>query len=324
MSSEEWSIPEGARPDPATLGFELDAALDAVVQLRASVPAEAFTASSLGTERHGSAVIIGKGELAVTIGYLVTEAEQVWLTSRRGTVVAAHVLAIDFATGFSVLRLFGDLGVRPLELGSSGPLEPGDELVMAAAGGRASALQTNLVARREFAGYWEYLLDEAMFTVPAHPHWGGAACIGPDGRLVGVGSLLIQAELSSEKSVTGNMVVPIDLLGPILGEMVRHGRVNRPPRPWLGVHLAENNGRLTVLGVAPGGPAEKAGLEEGDVLTALAGEPMDDLAAFYRQLWRMGEAGITVPLTLLRDGEERHAEIRSTDRELMLHVPRLH
>ncbi|MDX6751959.1 S1C family serine protease [Geminicoccaceae bacterium 1502E] len=324
VSSEEWTIPATAQPDPAALAFALDPVLDAVVQLRAVVPAEAFTASNLGTERHGSAVIIGKGELALTVGYLINEAEQVWLTSRRGTVVPAHVLAYDFATGFGLLRLFDDLGVQPLELGSSGPLEPGSDLLMVAAGGRASALQTSLVAKREFAGYWEYLLEEALFTVPAHPHWGGAACIGPDGRLVGIGSLLIQAEMTAEKAVTGNMVVPIDVLQPILGELSRSGRVDRPARPWLGLHLVEQRGLLTVIGVAPGGPAEKAGLEEGDVIAALGEEPTEDLADFYRQLWALGPAGVTVPLTVVGDGEERLVEVASTDRELMLHMPRRH
>lgn len=324
MSSEEWTIPESAQPDPASLGFALDPVLDAVVQLRAAVPAEAFTAATLGTERHGNAVIIGKGELALTIGYLINEAEQVWLTSRSGTVVAAHVLAYDFTTGFGLLRLFDDLGVQPLALGSSEQLEVGDSVVMAGAGGRASALQTSLVARREFAGYWEYLLDDALFTVPAHPHWGGAACIGPDGRLVGIGSLLIQAELSPEKSVTGNMVVPIDLLHPILDDLARLGRVDRPPRPWLGLHLVEQRGLLTVLGVAAGGPAEEAGIEEGDVVTALGATQAEDLAAFYRQLWALGPAGVHVPLTILRDGRERPVEVVSTDRELMLHMPLRH
>ena len=85
-----WTFPEEFRPDPDELAFDLDEAIASVVQLRADVPADAFTASVLGTNRTGNGVVIGDDGLVLTIGYLVTEAESVWLTTHDGRVVAGQ------------------------------------------------------------------------------------------------------------------------------------------------------------------------------------------------------------------------------------------
>jgi S1-C subfamily serine protease len=322
--NEGWSIPPIIRPRPEAWAFDLDRALQAVLELRAEIPADAFTANILGTEREGSAVLLEGGRHALTIGYLITEAERVWLTSAEGRVVEAHPLGYDFATGFGLLLLLGRLPVPGLPLGSAEPLRPGDPVIVAACGGRDAAVQARLIGKREFAGYWEYVLDEALFTAPAHPHWGGTACIGPDGRLAGIGSLLIEAEAGPKETAAANMVVPIDLFVPIREELARAGRVDRPPRPWLGLYVVEAGDRLVVTGVAPGGPADRAGIERGDLVVAVAGRAVVDLADLWRQVWALGEAGVAVPLVTVRDGRRIDRTLRSIDRASLLRRPRLH
>jgi S1-C subfamily serine protease len=322
--NEGWSIPPIIRPRPEAWAFDLDRALQAVLELRAEIPADAFTANILGTEREGSAVLLEGGRHALTIGYLITEAERVWLTSAEGRVVEAHPLGYDFATGFGLLLLLGRLAVPGLPLGSAEPLRPGDPVIVAACGGRDAAVQARLIGKREFAGYWEYVLDEALFTAPAHPHWGGTACIGPDGRLAGIGSLLIEAEAGPKETAAANMVVPIDLFVPIRDQLARTGRVDRPPRPWLGLYVVEAGDRLVVTGVAPGGPADRAGIERGDLVVAVAGRAVVDLADLWRQVWALGEAGVPVPLVTVRDGRRIDRTLRSIDRASLLRRPRLH
>jgi S1-C subfamily serine protease len=319
---EQWSFPEELQPRPAELRFDLDAALDAVVMLRSEVPEDAFTAPILGTERAGSGVVIGEG-LVLTIGYLITEATTLWLATNSGQVVGGHALAYDQPTGFGLVQALGALDAPALARGSIEGCEVGDRVIVAGHGGRAHALEASIFARREFAGYWEYVLDEALFTTPAHPLWGGAALIGADGRLLGVGSLFVE-EMVGERKVEGNMIVPIDLLEPILDDLVKIGRARRPPRPWLGLYATELERRLVVAGLAPGGPAALAGLKVGDAVAEVAGEPVSGLAELFRRVWRLGAAGVEVPLTLARNGKRVEVRLASIDRSDLLRKPQLH
>jgi S1-C subfamily serine protease len=254
--SNDWAFPTNLRPRSEELAFDLDATLDSVVLLRAEIPDDAFTASILGTERVGNGIVIGPDGLVLTIGYLVTEASAVWLTTNRGMVIPGDPLAYDQPTGFGLVQPLGRLDVTPIERGSAGSCKAGDKVVMAGHGGRAHALQASVLAKREFAGYWEYVLDEAIFTLPAHPQWGGAALIGGDGRLLGVGSLLVEEKMRGE-TVQGNMVVPIDLLDPILDNLLRTGSTGRQPRPWLGMYTTEVEHHLVVAGSPSAGRARK-------------------------------------------------------------------
>ena len=323
MAAANWAFPDSLQPDPAQVRFDLAAALDAVVLLRAEIPADAFTASILGTERAGNGVAIGDDGLVLTIGYLVTEASSIWLTTNRGTVVQGHALAYDQATGFGLVAPLGRLGVRPLARGSARAAAPGDAVIVIGQGGRAHSLKAKIVAKREFAGYWEYVLDEALFTAPAHPQWGGAALLGEDGRLLGIGSLLVQESVGG-KAVDGNMFVPIDLLAPILDAMLAIGRPAQPPRPWLGLYATELEGHVVVGGLAPGGPAEQAGVQLGDLILEAGGARVTGLAQFFRTVWSQGPAGAEVALTLSRRGSSSTTRIRSADRSDFLKKPRLH
>ena len=319
----EWAFPVEMRPRQEEWQFDLDAALDAVVGLRAEIPEDAFTAQLLGTERAGSGVVIRDDGLVLTIGYLITEASTIWLTTNKGTVTGGFPVAYDQATGFGLVQPLGKLGVRPLERGTIAACRVGENVVMAGHGGRAHSLKATVFAKREFAGYWEYVLDEALFTAPAHPQWGGAALIGADGRMLGIGSLLVQEKIDAGV-LQGNMIVPIDLLAPILDDMLKLGRPSRPPRPWLGVYVTEAGARLVIAGLAPGGPAEKAGVRVGDIVLEVSGGKPASLADVFRRIWAAGSSGAVVPLKLLRDTTRHELAVRSADRSEFLKKPHLH
>jgi len=318
-----WAFPPEMQPGPEHTRFDLDAALDSLVLLRAEVPEDAFTAGILGTERIGNGVVIRDDGLVLTIGYLITEATTIWLNTNKGAAVAGHALAYDQPTGFGLVQPLGKLGVQALARGSAKSCRVGDEVVVAGHGGRKHALKAKLIAKREFAGYWEYVLDEALFTAPAHPHWSGAALIGGEGRLLGVGSLMVQEE-SAGRTVQGNMIVPIDLLEPILDDMLKHSRARRPARPWLGLYATEVKGHVVVSGLAGGGPAERSGVQVGDIVMEVSGGRVGGLADLFRKIWSIGEAGVEVPLTLVREGAVSRIQVRSADRQDLLKKPALH
>ena len=325
MSDEtEWAIPAAAQPRPEDWAFDLERALASVVAVRTEIPADAFTASILGTERAGNGVVIDDKGLILTIGYLITEAETVWVSALSGAAAPAHVVGYDQTSGFGLIQALGRLGAPPLELGSAQASRVGDPVIIAGEGGLPHALKASVVDKREFAGYWEYLLDQALFTSPPHPSWGGAACIGADGRLQGVGSLFVQEARGEGVASQGNMIVPIDLLKPILNDLLTLGRADQPPRPWLGMYASEAEETVFVAGVASGGPAEKAGIKPGDFILEVAGTRVTELAATFRKIWSVGPAGSDIPLTIARDGAMQRVTIHSADRNDFLKKPRLH
>ncbi len=319
-----WAFPAALQPNPAEASFDLESALDSVLLLRAEIPEDAFTAPILGTERTGNGVVIRDDGLVVTIGYLITEAETIWLTTNRGVAVPGHALAYDQSTGLGLVLPLGELGVRPLaRAAAASVVDTNAEVLVIGHGGRPHSLKARVIAKREFAGYWEYVLDEALFTAPAHPQWGGAALVGQDGKLLGIGSLLVQ-ESAGGKEVDGNMFVPIELLAPILDDLLTLGRAARPPRAWLGIYAAEMDGHVVIGGLAPGGPAERTGVKLGDLVLEVGGERVAGLAAMFRRIWSAGPAGSDVTLTLARRGAASEIRIRSADRSDFLKKPRMH
>jgi S1-C subfamily serine protease len=312
------------QPKPAHYTYQLEEALGAVVGLRVTVPQDAFTAETLGTERAGNGVLIRRDGLLVTIGYLVTEAESVWVTLSDGRVLPGHVLAYDQETGLGLVQVLARVELPFLKLGNSSALSVEDHVVVAGAGGLARSIAARVVAKQEFAGYWEYLLDEAIFTAPAHPNWGGTALINPDGELAGIGSLQLQQGSEGGKTQDLNMMVPIDVLKPILGDLLKFGRTRKPPRPWLGLFAAEVGRKLVVAGLSQRGPARRAGIRVGDVLLAVGENEVNSLSGFFRRVWSLGEAGVEVPLVLHREGRAVEVRLRSADRASFLKGPVLH
>lgn len=309
-------------PTAADFDCDLDRAKQSIVSLKADVPQDAFTADTLGTERAGSGVVIGDRGLVLTIGYLVTEAETLWLTTFDNRAVAGHVLGYDQETGFGLVQALGKLDLPALPLGDSSDAKIGDP-VLVAGGGRAQSVFARIIAKQEFAGYWEYLLDEAIFTAPAHGFWGGTGVIGRDGKLLGIGSLHVQQAVDMGSARDVNMIVPVDLLKPILGDLMKYGRVDKPVRPWLGLYAAENDGKLVVIGLAARGPAATAGLRQGDVISGVRDAEVETLPDFFRQVWASGPAGTEIPIEVRRDGRTVWVRIKSGDRSKHLKGPRL-
>jgi S1-C subfamily serine protease len=321
-SLTEWKVPPAFQPRAGDYSFDLDHTLSSVVGLHSIIPNDAFTAETLGTERAGNGVVIDDG-LVLTIGYLITEAETVWLHLGDGRVMEGHALGFDAVSGFGLVQALGRMNIDPLPLGSSSAVQVGDRVVVGGAGGRTRSVASQIAAKQEFAGYWEYLLDEAIFTYPAHPNWGGTGMISNNGELIGIGSLQLERERSGRAEHV-NMIVPIDLLKPVLDDLRKFGKVNRPARPWLGMYSTEIDNRVVVIGIAGNGPAARAELKAGDVILAVKGEKITSQSAFYRKLWSLGAAGVDVPLTVHHEGVTFDVVLASTDRARLLKGPRLH
>jgi serine protease Do len=307
---------EARRPGgESNLPAEVVDALPAVVGVHTLIPEDRRSAQTLGSEREGHGIVIDEEGLVVTIGYLITEAETITVTDSEGRALPASIIGYDYESGFGLIRTRVPPAIRPMPFGDSDSLTLRSEAYVAGVGGEKATLKVKVAGRREFAGYWEYLLDNAIFTVPAYPLWGGSALVGVDGTLLGVGSLLVQEALGpGSPAFPGNMYVPINRLKPVFDELVETGKLSTPPRPWLGLITFEYMGQLVVGGISEGGPADRAGLKRGDILQALNGDVLDDMADFYRKLWASGPAGSAVTLRMERDNDAFEVTVRTGDR----------
>ena len=291
----------------------LEELLSAAVRIKTFINPDGRTIENLGRDREGTGIVIDNDGLILTIGYLMVEAHAAEVLTNDGQTVPASVVGYDHESGFGLLRAITPLKVRPMVLGRSANLKEKDPVVIASYGGARGASPAYVVAKREFAGSWEYLLDDAIFTAPPHPAWSGAALINHEGKLVGVGSLIV-GDASGRGDGAGNMFVPIDRLPPILGDLIADGCIAGPGRPWLGVTTNEANGRLIVAAVTPGGPADKAGMRRGDVIMGVGGAVAKGLADFYRAVHAQGGAGTSIPLDVQRAGEKRSFDVKSMNR----------
>ncbi len=321
---ESWNIDPTHQPDPENCAFDVELALSSVVFIQTKIPDNAYTVQALGTERAGHGVVINDTGMVLTIGYLIIEAETIWIIDNTGQALSGHVVGYDQGTGFGLVQALGNLNAPALPMGSARNVHVGDPLILAGHGGLANALNVIVAEKREFAGYWEYLLDEALFTEPPHPSWGGGALIDTQGQLCGIGSLFVQRNPDELGSFDGNMVVPIDIINPIMDDMMRFGRSQRPPRPWIGALSTEVKDRVIVVSTWDGGPAANAGLQAGDLVIGVAGEPVASLAQFYRRMWSLGYAGVEVPLDIVRAGRVSAVSIQSVDRDAFYLSPKIH
>ena len=296
--------------------------LKAIVKIKATIPQDAYTAQILGTTREGNGVVIDENGHILTIGYLILEAETIEIYETNSEPVKADFVAYDYQTGFGILRAAQPLSIAPIKLGRSDRLKAGDPILIAGFGGSEAVLGSRVVSRKEFAGYWEYLLEDAIYTSPPYPNFGGAALIDRNGQLLGIGSIFTQLNIAGMGVIPCNMSVPIDLLKPILADLIKTGRSSKPPIPWLGVHANETHGRVFIIRVTPGGPAAKAGVKIGDIVVAVNQKPVNGLAEFFRQIWAIGPAGVKVTLSILQETQVRDIHVLSADRYQYLKVSR--
>jgi len=304
---------ETAKPDAAP-SRSVDDLLSAVLRIKTFIHPEGRTVENLGREREGSGIVIDNGGLVLTIGYLMVEAHAAEVVTNSGRTVPAEVVGYDHETGFGLLRATEPLKLNPMPFGNSAALKRGDPVLVASFGGVRMVMPAHVVAKREFAGSWEYLLDEAIFTAPPHPAWSGSALISQEGKLVGVGSLIVGDAAGGGDSSAGNMFVPIERLPPILADLIAQGRVTGAQHPWLGVTTNAMHGRLFISRVTTGGPAERAGVQRGDIIVGVNGDKASTLADFYRKVWQQGSAGVTVPLDVLQNNEVRRIDVQSMNR----------
>jgi S1-C subfamily serine protease len=321
LAAKRWQAPMCAvglsllATAPATAQTtSLEDLVSAVVAIKTFINPDARTTETLGREREGSGIVIDEDGLVLTIGYLMVEAHAAQVTTNAGRAVPANVVGYDHETGFGLLRTIEPLKLKPLGFGKSGAVREGDPALVASFGGPQMVAPVRVVSKRAFAGSWEYLLDQALYTAPPHPIWSGAALISREGKLIGVGSLIVGDATGGTEKQPGNMFVPIDLLPPILADLIADGRASGPAKPWLGVNADDSSGRLLISRVTAGGPAERAGIARGDVIVGVNGEPAKTMAEFYRKVWALGTAGTTIPLDIEQSGSKRRLEIKSMNR----------
>lgn len=307
-----------AAQDHAERSRALERAANAVVGVQALSVADARSATTLGKARQGSGVVIDEQGLVLTIGYLILEAEQVLLVTDSGRKVPARVVAYDLATGFGLLRALAPLGLLPAPLGRAGATADDSPLMVVSGGDEGAISAAQLVSRRAFAGYWEYALDEALYTAPARPDHSGAGLFNDRGELVGIGSLIVNDAAGGSRRVAGNLFVPTTLLPPILPELLARGRSAQSDRPWMGVNCVELAGRVRVLRVTEDSPADVAGLEVGDQIVSIDGQPVATLGALWKALWQGSGSQRAVRLQIERGGQTQDLTVHTVDRATTL------
>ena len=289
--------------------------LEMLVGIQAQIPEDALSAGVLGTERSGHGARIRDDGLIVTIGYVVNDAEEIWIRSAEGAMVPGIVVGNDYQSGLALIRPTSPLPGPVIEATTSGDVQIGDAMI--ACGSEESdpqIVEAQIVARQEFAGRWEYVIDNAIFTAPPHPSWSGAALLDLRGRLCGIGSLVIQGFDVSGSPRTVNMFVPVDLIVPVIDEICVHGQRLTPTRPWLGFLVHEEDGELMIVGVYRDCPADIAGLRPGDIVLEVNEQPVVKLATLFRSIWSLGAAGTEIPLTILRSSQRETVVVQSSER----------
>jgi S1-C subfamily serine protease len=308
-----------AASDNATAGARQEQTIDAeqlfgaIVKVSTRAVPDARSSTTLGPEREGSGVVIGKDGLILTIGYLIVEADDVKVTDAHGRTLPAQVVGYDHNSGFGLLRTVLPIDAQPITLGDSSRTTEKEPVLIASAGADGASFAF-VVSKRPFTGNWEYQLDSAIYTSPPTLNWSGAALIDRDGKLIGIGSLIVREATDGDPRLPGNVFVPIDLLKPILSDLVREGHRAGPARPWLGVSADEIQGRVLITRVSPDGPADRAGLQPGDIILAVADNAVKSQSEFYQRLWTCGNAGDEITLKVLQGADVREVKVRSMDR----------
>ena len=298
-----------------SFNFNVKENLQSIVAVNTYIPENSFSADLLGTERTGHGIVIGNDDLIVTIGYIITEAETIWISTNDSDAVPGYIVGNDYESGLGLIRPMSPMGLPAMECGNLDDLNDDCPVLIAVHGGLGYMMESRITEIKQFAGRWEYILEKAIYTSPVHQNWAGAALIGEDGKLHGVGCLLIQDMESSDKISGFNMFVPIDVILPYIDEIIKFGARKTRPRPWLGLLVQEEDTQLVISGIFTGCPADKAGLKLGDKITAVDNKPVTELAPFFRAVWSMGNSGCEIPLKIIRNSNEMDVVVKSSDRD---------
>lgn len=302
------------KPTKTNLAVDPAKFFDAIVKVETRAVPDARSNSTLGQQREGTGIVIDNDGLVLTIGYLVIEADDVKIVDSKGRSLPAQVVGYDHASGLGLVRPVVPMQASPLPLGESSTIGERAPVMIVNHAGADDVTLAFVVAKRPFTGSWEYMLDQAIFTSPPTMNWSGAALVGPDGKLLGVGSLIVRDTTGGEAGLPGNMFVPIDMLKPILSDLIKNGKRSGPAQPWLGVATDEIQGRLLVSRVSPDGPADKAGVKPGDIILAVGADGVKTQADFYRKVWGSGAAGSDIPLRVLQGADIKDVSVHSIDR----------
>ncbi len=316
---------QGATPSAASIHTSsqdtinaLNKAQSAVVGVQVVAAAGARSAQTLGAQRSGSGVVIGTDGLVLTIGYLILEADNIQITTADRKTLPARVVAYDLATGFGLIRPVVPLrGIAPVALGGTADIKTGESLMAstgASEGDDADVNMTQLVSKRAFSGYWEYHIDTALFTSPPMQNHSGAPLFNQKGELLGIGSLFVMDAMGQNVRLPGNMFVPVDLLKPIMAEMLQSGSSSLSKRPWLGLTSSEQGGRVQIVRINADSPAQAAGLKVGDVVLAVDDAKVATLETFYKKIWDRASPEGEIKLTVLQGAELKTITLRAVDR----------
>lgn len=284
---------------------------DSIVRFQAYIPEECRSSRILGGFRQGTGLVINSQGHILTVGYLIMEATEVQVILADDTTVQAKVAGVDFETGFGILQLVDSVDVPAIAIGRSSQVSD-DQLTLTIGGstGEQTRIVTNgrIFSTGLFIGYWEYLLENALYVVPQNPAFGGSPLLNIEGEAIGVVSL----QLNQHQGM--NLAIPVDLLHTIETELVQYGRViSRVPRSWIGVYHAPYTEGVIVVDVVQEGPAHKAGIQKGDIITHINDVRITGEEHFLRQLW-------TIPIhsqfhmTFLRRNKPQTLTIWGLDR----------
>jgi S1-C subfamily serine protease len=283
--------------------------LETVVNLHATVPRDHPSAAVLGDERMGSGVIVDAAGLILTVNYVVMGAQTVQVSFLKGRRQKAEVVAQDFETGLALVRVKRQ-GLRPAVLAPTEALERGAPVV--AVGSTATQERRagggHITYLGEFEAHWEYLLDRGIVSSAANPGYGGGGLFDLRGRLIGI------LYLNLNEVARSSLAIPVDAFQSNEEELVRYGRVvSRPKRAWLGVFAHALEEGVVIAGVVPGGPGERAGLREGDLIVSFNAEEISSRRDLYMRLWRH-EPGERVAIEVMRDNKLSRFEVTGGDR----------
>jgi S1-C subfamily serine protease len=304
------------KPEPPALPHEsITTILRAVVGIHSKIPPGATTAKFLGLERTGSGVVIDSTGLVLTIGYLILEASDIEIIRPGGKKVPARFVGYDNASGLGLVRATGPLNLKPVKLGGGDSLEAGNPVMIVSHAGMPPVSAAQVVSRRPFAGYWEYILEKAIFTSPPHTEYSGAVLFGEDGHVHGIGTTFVNDAIAPHTQLPGNVFVPVDTLKSVMVDLLEEGRPGGPVRPWIGIHTSDTGGRIHVLRVVADGPAAQAGIKPGDVIVGIDGTAIKSSEALYRKIWSLGTAGAQIPLDVVTEKKTdinvRRVDVRS-------------